>query len=165
MSETGQHLPSRLSDLWAWLVPALLLVAAIAVALYRGWPLLFPEVAVTAPLNPTCDLQRGPCRAVFAEGGEVRLDIAPRPIPILHPLRLRVETRDIAVDAVEVDFVGTDMDMGFNRVALRPGDGNTFIGDGMLPICAQTRMEWEARVMLHTPRGLWVAPFRFETMR
>ena len=144
---------------------ALLVVAALAVALYRGWPLRFPEVAVTAPLNPACDLQSGPCRVVFSEGGAVRFGIAPRPIPIVHPLRLRVETHGIAVDAVEVDFVGTNMDMGFNRVALQPGGGNTFVGEGMLPVCVRARMQWEARVMLHTPEGLWVAPFRFETVR
>lgn len=153
-----------------WGIAGLLAVALIAAALYRGWPILFPEVMQTAPLDPACDLRAGPCRARFPDGGTVRLGIEPRSIPVVEPLQLSVQVEGIDASAVEVDFAGTDMEMGFNRVRLLPAPppprgGDVFVGQAMLPICVRSRMEWEAKVMLTTPQGLWVAPFRFETFR
>jgi hypothetical protein len=87
---------------------------------------------------------------------------------------------------VEVDFAGFDMDMGYNRVALRPvgspidqeadqaadqiesqfgRQSGTYTGSGMLPICVRDRMTWEARVLIYLSDGILDAPFRFETKR
>jgi hypothetical protein len=74
-----------------------------------------------------------------------------------------VRTEGVDPDRVEVDFAGVDMNMGFNRVALKPVGQGTFAGTGMLPVCVRARMTWEARVLLHTDAGLLAASFRFDT--
>lgn len=148
-----------------WAAAGGLIAALIVVALVRGWPLLFPQAERIAPLDPHCDLRAGPCLARFAGGGTVRLAIAPRALPVAEPLTLTVETVGLSPHAVEIDFAGTDMDMGFNRVPLAPARPGVYRGRAMLPVCVRARMEWEAKVMLHMPDGLWIAPFRFETTR
>ena len=136
-----------------------------AAALFKAWPLLFPKAAVVAQADPLCDLRAGDCQLAFGGGGRVRFAITPRTIPVIEPLTLRVEVEGLDVRAVEVDFSGTDMYMGYNRVPLRPQGAGRFVGEGRIPVCVRDAMEWEAKVMLHTDRGLYVAPFRFITVK
>ena len=148
-----------------WLVLALVTTALIATLVYKVWPLLNPPLSALAALDPGCDLRAGPCEARFAEGGLVRFAIDPRDIPTSVPLQLSVETTGLDVQAVEVDFAGVDMYMGFNRVALPRVREGRHMGQGMIPVCVRSRMTWEARVLLQTPSGLLAAPFRFDTWR
>jgi hypothetical protein len=148
-----------------WALLGLLLTAVVAVLLYRAWPLLYPEVIAQAPLSRDCDLRSGPCRVSFDQGGAVVLDIRPRGIPLVSPLRLEVELVGIEPRGVEIDFAGVDMNMGFNRVTLGRSESGRYRGEGMLPVCVRDRMVWEARVMLNTSQGVMVAPFRFDTYR
>jgi hypothetical protein len=148
-----------------WLLILALFGAIAGVAVYKAQPLLNPKPVLAAPLDPDCDLRSGPCRARFPGGGALIFEILPRAIPVLAPLRLRVEAEGLEARAVEVDFAGVDMNMGFNRVHLAPlGDGR-YEGEGMLPTCVRDRMDWEAKVLLQTPAGLLAAPFRFATTR
>lgn len=148
--------------LWTMLI----VLAAAIVGGAATWlrPLLAPAPTLLAVPEPGCDLRQGPCTARFP-GGELTLDVTPRGIPLLRPLTLRVQSRDLAVSAVAIDFSGTDMDMGYNRPILRPDGAGRFRGEGMLPACVRPRMSWEARVLLTTPDGLLAAPFRFDTQR
>lgn len=144
---------------------AILACGVLATLAYKLWPLLYPEVTEVASLNTGCDLRRSPCEVDFRDGGRVLLDIRPVGIPPATPLRLRVELRGIRSESVEVDFVGVDMYMGFNRVGLVEESPGLYQGSGMIPVCVRDRMTWEARVLLRTPRGLLAAPFRFDTVR
>jgi hypothetical protein len=150
-----------------WVAAALLIAAIVGVAVYKAWPILFPRVAERAPLNPACDLTSSACEVQFADGGTVRLDILPRGIPVVEPLRVEVQLADLPAPArIELDFAGVDMDMGYNRVMLDPSpEPGVYTGRGMLPVCVRERMTWEARVLLHWPDGTLAAPFRFETTR
>jgi hypothetical protein len=147
-----------------WILLGLLFAALVAAAVYKAWPLLYPEVVATAPLDPACDLHAGPCTARFPGGLEVRFDIEPRTIPPLAPLRIAADLTGIDAHKVEVDFSGTDMNMGYNRSALKETEAGRYEGQGMLPACVRSRMGWEAKVMLHTAGGILVAPFRFEAI-
>jgi hypothetical protein len=148
-----------------WSVAGLLLMAVVVVAVYKAWPLLNPTLAEVAPLDPSCDLRAGPCDARLAGGGRVRFGIEPRSIPVVTPLRLAVETAGLDVRAVEVDFAGVDMNMGYNRAVLESVGAGVYEGQGTLPVCVRARMDWEARVLVHTAEGIMAAPFRFETRR
>lgn len=154
-----------------WVLVALLAAAVVGVTVYRGWALLYPTVTERAPLNSNCDPRVGPCRVQFAANGRVTLEIRPRGIPAVQPLTIEAEIEGLPPALrVEVDFVGVDMDMGFNRVSLEPmppTDDNhqRFRGVGMLPVCVRDRMTWEARVLLHYPDRLLAAPFRFDSLR
>jgi hypothetical protein len=151
-----------------WVAVALLVAAGIGVAVYKAWPLLFPQIAERAPLEPACDLRRAACTVRFADGGTVTLDIRPRGIPTVQPLAIDVRLAGLpAPERVELDLAGVDMDMGFNRVPLRPAaaEPTRWTGTGMLPVCVRARMTWEARVLLHLPEGILAAPFRFDTLQ
>jgi hypothetical protein len=95
----------------------------------------------------------------------VEFGIEPGSIPVLEPLTLWVRAQGLDVRGVEVDFAGVDMNMGHNRPRLEAVGPGEFRGGGMLPVCVRARMTWEARVLLRTPRGIWAAPFRFDTVR
>jgi hypothetical protein len=149
-----------------WIVAAMLIASAAGSAVYKAWPVLYPQTAERAPLPADCDLRAGPCEAVFAAGGRVWLDIRPRGIPVVHPLEIRVRLQGLpAPERVELDFAGVDMDMGYNRVALARDAAGEYAGTGMLPVCVRDRMTWEARVLLYRPDGVLAAPFRFDTAR
>ncbi|TVQ92342.1 MAG: hypothetical protein EA400_03770 [Chromatiaceae bacterium] len=174
---TGRTIPL------VWRLVVVLAVAVILVALIKGWPVLYPRVSARASLAPDCDLRAGPCTVRFAHGGRVTLAVTPRALPTLQPLTFSVWLSGLpAPHMVELDLVGVDMNMGFNRfrlfadpVAAPPEEVAashapepqifTYRGTGMLPVCVRDRMAWEARVLLDLPAGLLLAPFRFETFR
>ena len=147
-----------------WLLGPIMAIA-LGVVVYDTLPLLYPKALMLAPMDPACDLRAGPCTARFASGGIVRFGIAPRDIPVLKPLRLEIELEDLEPKGVEVDFAGTDMNMGYNRVHLERVATDRYLGEGMLPVCVRNRMTWEAKVMVETSEGYLVAPFRFHTFR
>jgi hypothetical protein len=149
---------------WFFLLGAALFVALAALAVYRSWPLLFPSVTVAVSPDPGCDLSRAPCGTRLEDGASVRFSIMPRSIPVMKPLELEVVIDGMEVERVQVDFVGVDMDMGFNRVRLQSADDGRFIANAVLPVCVRRRMEWEARVLAQTDRGLISVPFRFFTV-
>lgn len=157
----------RRSTLGLTILVLALLAAGAGMAVYKVWPMLNPEVVARAPLNEDCKLRDGACSVTFDEGGTVTLRIEPRYIPPLYPLdfTLQMEGIDVHGDAVEVDLVGLNMRMGYNRPVLpRTGPGS-FGGKVTIPVCVRARMDWEARVMMRTDAGLVVAPFRFSTYK
>jgi len=155
------HLLRRL----LWVVLALLAAGFGAYAVRQALPLLNPGVVATAPLNPTCDLRQGSCAVQFADGTRVSLSIEPRRIPPLQPLAMEVQVEGTEASAAELDLVGINMNMGYNRPALSPSGAGSFRGTLTIPVCVRNRMDWEARVLLHTDAGLIAAPFRFSTFK
>ncbi|MCP3669588.1 MAG: hypothetical protein GY814_04005 [Gammaproteobacteria bacterium] len=143
----------------------MLFLTVIAVVIYKLWPQLNPELVVVAPLDSECDLRAGPCVGLLPGGGEISFSIEPKEIPLVVPLRLGVELKGLFAHNVEVDFIGIGMQMGFNRSQLRAEGSGRFSGKGVLPVCIRSAMEWEARVMVHTDKGVMAAPFRFITVK
>lgn len=146
-----------------WPLVALLLLAVVVVAWIKVGPALHPEAVAIASSQGSCELRKGPCDAVFPNGSRVAFEISPRHIPAVERLKLTVSTQSVDAQRVEVDFSGVDMNMGFNRVTLDSIGKGAFAGSGMLPVCVRARMTWEAKVLLHTDKGLMMAPFRFDT--
>lgn len=148
-----------------WSVAGLLFLALAGVAAYKVLPVLNPEVGGIAALDSDCDLRAGPCRSELPGGGSVSFAIKTPGIPLVKPLDLEVRLAGVEASKVEVDFVGIDMNMGFNRPRLTEKGDGVFAGTGMLPVCVRLAMEWEARVLITSPRGLLAAPFRFITVK
>ncbi len=148
-----------------WIIAGLLFAAVASVAVYKAWPLLYPEVAIIAPHDPQCDLRAGPCTMDFPRVGRVTFGIRPETLPLIQPLKLEVRLEGIEARGVEVDFTGLGMHMGFNRPSLRQTGEGRFSGEGVLPVCVRKAMEWEARVLIQTDEGLIAAPFRFITVK
>lgn len=144
-----------------WPLVALLFLGVAGLALYRAWPILFPSLLASAPLDPACDLRQGPCASEIPGLGRFLFEIEPRHLPVAQPLQLQVRVEGVEPHAVEVDFVGVDMAMGFIRPRLQPVGAGRFAGETTLPVCVRARMDWEARVLVSTDQGLLAAPFRF----
>lgn len=138
---------------------------ALGVVGQRFSPLLLPKMDVTAVPEAGCDLHQRACAANLSEGGRVTLSITPRPIPLLQPLRVDVDTRDIKVRKVEIDFAGVSMNMGYNRTALVAAGTNRHSGEASLPVCVSGSMTWIATVVIETDRQRIAVPFRFEVGR
>lgn len=148
-----------------WAVLGILILSLIGVLVYKTWPVLFPQLVAVAAPDPDCDLRAGPCSGVLPGGGRIGFRIEPDDIPVLQPLMLSVRLDGLDVQGVEVDFAGTDMNMGYNRVPLQRDVTGLWQGQGILPVCVRNVMHWEATVLLKTPDGLMAAPFRFDTYR
>lgn len=152
----------RSADVWLWSLAALLCAAVAGSLGYKYWRSV-QELPVTRAMLSVCDLQHGPCTTTM-EQGKVTLRVAPRPIPVVTPLQLQVETDVPDIRGVEVDFSGVDMNMGRNRFQLRTNAEGHYAGEGMLPVCVRNRMRWEATVMLHTGDVILAVPYRFDTV-
>jgi hypothetical protein len=146
-------------------VIALLVFAGGIAASYFYKRYLVSNFIAEASLQEPCDLRQAVCTNVFPNGETVIFSINPKNIPILKPLTLNVEIKGIAASSVKIDFVGLNMDMGFNRSELKLNTSNNYSGKFTIPICVNTRMEWEAQVKLETNKGVMMAPFRFYTIR
>ena len=142
-------------------------LAAVVVAAIHIWSRsnTAGEITAVAALDPSCDMQKGACQALFPDGSAIGLSIDPRPIQSLKPLQIQVTTEGLDAHAVEVDFRGLGMNMGYNRPRLKKEAERQFSGPGMLSICVLDRMSWEATVLARTDDGVMAAPFRFETIR
>ena len=138
----------------------LVLLVAIAAAGYYWSPLLLPKVDVTVTPQSGCDLQRQPCAAVLPDGARIELSIAPRPIPILTPLRVEVVLTGIEARKVEVDFAGETMNMGYNRTMLAASGSGRHLGEASLPVCVSGGMNWVVTVLVETDRQRIAVPYR-----
>lgn len=139
-----------------WWLP--LLALALAAGWWLGSRLQAPPAALRLPPVEDCQLQAGPCSARLPGGGQVRLALAPLPAKVMIPLTLDLAL-DAAASAVWVDFVGLNMDMGFNRAELAPADRGLWQGQVILPVCSAAEMRWEARVFIAGKDGLLEVPF------
>ena len=136
---------------------------ALAIILIAGSSWWFaPRATLELPHAADCDLNRGPCSTALPSGGSIELAIEPRPVPVLEPLALRVRLRGVEADAVEVDFSGVGMNMGYNRPRLARAGPDEFTGSGTLPVCVTGAMAWDATVLVQAGRRTIAAPFRFE---
>lgn len=100
-----------------------------------------------------CDLAAGPCTRPFAGGGELLLELSPRPLRAMQELAVRVEIREPAGaagaperEAVTASFSMPGMFMGENRVALAREAPGRWRGAAVLVACPSGRRDWAADV-------------------
>jgi hypothetical protein len=143
---------------------AMLAIAILCVGGWKLWNKVNPKSTATAPLSLDCELQESSCSSTFSDGTEISLSIDPQPIPNLKKLTLNTQINGLEAEKVEVDIVGIGMNMGYIRPALSKTQvKGRFTGESILPVCIIQEMQWEARVMAYTDKGLLIAPFRFKT--
>lgn len=143
----------------------LLLGLSLALLLGLGlwWgPQLAPPRDQTLPVS-TCDLNQGACSARLPGGGELVVEMGPRPIPVLKPLQIHARLNGYAAKAVRVDFSGVGMDMGFNQSSLKQSAPGQFTGQGNLPVCVTGAMSWQVSFLIEGQGGTLAVPFHFST--
>jgi hypothetical protein len=143
-----------------WLLPLLLVGTLLAAWLAGRW--LQPAADVRLPADPACSVGDGPCTLRLPDGTALRLGLTPLPPRVMAPMTIDVAV-DGQVQAMWVDFVGINMDMGLNRSELSARGAGLWHGEVVLPICSAAEMQWEARVSLQREGQRIEAPFRFTT--
>ena len=136
-----------------------LLLAILGVVGYKLSPMRSQNADVTLPFT-SCSPALQPCTMMLPNGHTLDFSIEPRPVKPLQPLLMKVTAEGAEVRSVDVDFNGTDMDMGYNRVSLTR-DQQGFSGQAMLPVCVTGTMTWTATVLLTTPTQRIAVPFHF----
>jgi len=149
----------RKHDTWLYASVIILLVPVAVVIFHLKND---SDIMASAPLDPSCNLHQGSCQSLFPDGSKVTLSISPRPIKGLKPLQIQVQTEAIEAQSVAVDFIGLDMNMGYNRPKLKQESVGQYSGTWVLGSCALERMSWEATILISTSEGVKAAPFRFE---
>lgn len=106
-------------------------------------------------VRAACDLAAGACSRPLAGGGEVSLELSPRPLRTMRELGVRVTigggstpTPTSTPTTVTVSFSMPGMEMGENRVALAAAGPNTWRGAAVLVACPSGRRDWIAEVSL-----------------
>lgn len=145
----------------AWLKLVLLLVVATVFALIGATLFIGSKVreetVVAHPyeegLQQTCDVAAGPCTRSLSGGGDVTLELGPRPLRTMGELTVRATVRGPGREAsagdrpfqVSVAFSMPGMFMGENRVVLAPGPEG-LAGRAVLVRCPSGRKDWVAEV-------------------
>lgn len=143
------------------------LIGLFASVIYQKY--LTKDIVFTAPLDNSCELHLNECTSQLQDNGSVTFKISPNPIPILKPLLLGLVVKNLQVENVTVNFIGLNMDMGYNVAKLielsRDNGDIQFGGEFIIPICIKDKMQWEARVYLDSDQGKIMVPFRFTTTK
>ncbi len=101
---------------------------------------------------PPCDLQAGPCLRPLPGGGDVALELWPRPPRAMTDLAVRVVVRGApAVSGAGVSWSMRGMNMGENRSRLAPAGEGRFEGKAVLVRCPSGARAWLADVELTAP--------------
>ena len=111
------------------------------------------RAAPRAAAGGACDLGATPCTQALAGGGEVKLELAPRPLAAMKELAVRAQLGDAAPEGAEVSvsFSMRGMSMGENRSRLARAAPGRFEGKAVLVRCASGRREWFADVEVAAP--------------
>jgi archaellum component FlaF (FlaF/FlaG flagellin family) len=113
--------------------------------------------------NETCSLQKNACVVTIPQLGQITFEITPREIRMNTPLILRLTADSQKAAEVWVDFLGVDINMGYNRVALKKSEGNVYLGEATLPVCSTGSMTWQATILLKLNDQMFGVPFEFIT--
>lgn len=93
-----------------------------------------------------CDVHAGPCSAHIS-GTKVSLDIEPKPVKAMQDLTFTVTfagEKPVAAPYIDLGMVG--MNMGRNRVILKPAGESLYRGGGVIVRCPSGRRTWKAEV-------------------
>ena len=99
----------------------------------------------------SCDLQAGPCTQPLPGGGEVTLEVLPRPVRAMRDLEFILTFTPAHAAAggdVALALGMPGMYMGETRAALAPAGAGVFRGKGVLVRCPSGRRDWSAEVLL-----------------
>lgn len=108
-----------------------------------------------------CDVHTGPCSATLM-GTRVNLDIRPKPVKAMQDLTFTVTLtgkRPVVHPYIDLGMAG--MEMGTNRVILRPVAASVFQGEGVIVRCPSGRRTWKATV---TVPSIGAVEFAFDVI-
>ena len=98
------------------------------------------------PVHIDCDVHAGPCSANIS-GTKVGLEIDPKPVKAMKDLTFTVTfVGEKPVTNPYIDLGMPGMNMGRNRVILKPAGDLVYRGEGVIVRCPSGRRTWKAKV-------------------
>lgn len=120
------------------------------------------DFKITMIDSAPCNLHKEDCTVTVPKLGEAIFKLNPKPINMNKSLKMEVETKfDDDVD-VWVDFLGIEMEMGFNRTKLKAIDQN-YRAEGFLPTCTQKEMTWKTTLLIKKGEDTFGYEYKFIT--
>jgi hypothetical protein len=123
-----------------------LFIALLSLIMFAIWATICSGQGKTVKVE--CDVHAGPCRAHIS-GTKVSLDIEPKPVKAMQDLTFTVTfAGEKPVAAPYIDLGMPGMNMGRNRVILKPAGESLYRGEGVIVRCPSGRRTWKAKVTI-----------------
>lgn len=112
-----------------------------------------------------CDLGKGGCTHALPDGGQLTVELSPRPVPLMETVRVNVVVSGSKMQPSHIDITGLNMEMGVNRVALTPTAEARWQGETIIPICSQRQMHWRSALLVQSADEMHRIDDEFYTLR
>ncbi len=113
--------------------------------------------------NKKCDLRAGPCEVVIQDGTKFSLEIFPKDLPLMTPLKFKVTSSIKDLKNLQLKIYATNMMMGEYILSLKSNEDGTYETTGTLPTCPVGFMKWNADIEISKINKIIGARFKFET--
>lgn len=114
--------------------------------------------------HPKCNLHLENCSVKVPKLGKVLFKLTPKPIVMNTTLSMIVEPEFESPVEVWVDFLGQQMDMGYNRTKLKR-ENNHYKANGFLPTCTFKQMTWLTTLLIKVNDITYGYKFNFITKK
>lgn len=142
------------------LLAASAIIAIVVTSMSKAGREAEPQTVIV----PTCQVDAGPCQALFEGGGTVELRVHPAPPQAGQPFTVEAKVAGWHAERVDIEFEGVDMNMGMFRETLSGGDSGVYEARITLPVCVTGAMRWHATLIVRHSRGEAHAVFKMKTM-
>ncbi len=115
--------------------------------------------------DKSCDLHKEACSIELKDGSIITLDITPKPIPLMKPIRLHVETQNIDINSLKLKVFATNMNMGLIEKSLKKLRKGSYEVNITLPSCIVGGMIWDVNIIANKPTKSLGAVFEFQTSK
>ena len=123
-----------------------LFAAVLTLIIFSVWPPVNSVKSESPRIE--CDVHAGPCKADMS-ATRVSMDIEPKPVKAMQDLTFTVTfTGEKPVAAPYIDLGMPGMNMGRNRVILKPAGELIYRGEGVIVRCPSGRRTWKAKVTI-----------------
>jgi hypothetical protein len=120
------------------------LITGMALLLFSSWPAAGSGKGESEAVK--CDVHGGTCCSTL-DGTKVTLNITPKPVKAMHHLDFTVTfAGEQPVIDPYIDLTMEGMNMGRNRVMLKPRGDSLYQGKGVIVRCPSGRRTWKARI-------------------
>jgi len=113
--------------------------------------------------NENCDLHNGPCDIVLEDGTRFNLEVFPKDIPLMKPVRFKITSQNYDKEYIPIEVFAKNMNMGKQKVQLKKIKDNEYESNVILPTCIRGNMKWNADIILDKISHRVGAKFKFQT--
>lgn len=111
-----------------------------------------------------CDLNQKACTIEIPGIGGALFELSPRPIKMNQTLNMKLSSQMNRNIEAWVDFLGLEMEMGFNRTKLKE-QNNIYTALGFLPTCTENQMNWKTTLLIKIDGLTYGYEFKFLTKK